>query len=217
MRPRKKLNQQEIAQLTNDLHNHSVNVYTREIYIHGYYGVGIDSEESEIDFKVAATFLKNLHLLDQLGRAAITIHMNILGGSWCDGIAMINAIRASHSNITIINYSAASSMSGVLLQAADKRVMMPYSHFMMHHGGVGLEYTASKAASEAIKFNDYECNVMLDIFAERAVNGPYFLEREWDVKQIKKFFINKLQAKTDWYLTAEKSILFGLADSILKN
>lgn len=214
MAAKKKLTQNDVVQLAADMHLHCVNIHSREIYLNAHYGSGCDSEDNEIDFRVAATFIKNLHLLDRIGRATITVHMSIGGGSWPDGMAMFDAIRACRSPVTIVNYSTAHSMSGILLQAADKRVMMPHSSFMLHYGYVGMDLTQAQAASQMIRYNDYECKLMLDIFSERAVHGKYFKEREMSVAKVRKYLNFKLQQKTDWYLNALDTVTFGFADVV---
>ena len=58
------------------------------------------------------------------------------GGSWPDGVAVYDSIIASTSPVTIIAYGYASSMTSVILQAADKRVLMPHTEFMVHFGHI---------------------------------------------------------------------------------
>jgi ATP-dependent protease ClpP protease subunit len=106
-------------------------------------------------------------------------------------------------------------MSGVILQAADRRIMMPSAHFMMHHGSIGVEGT-SQIVSSTVKFNDTACKQMTDIFARRAINGEFAQEKGFDVKKLARFFDNKLKDTTDWYLTAEEAVYYGLADEVYK-
>ena len=48
-------------------------------------------------------------------------------------MAIYDAIQACKSYVTI-GYGQAESMSGIILQAADNRLMSPHSHFMAHFG-----------------------------------------------------------------------------------
>lgn len=127
---------------------------------------------------------------------------------------MMNAVRFSKSPVTMLTYAQASSMSGVVLQCADKRVLMPDCEFMLHHGSIYIENDSVRARS-AIENNDRACKRMLQIFANRAKIGPYFLEKECTDAKIQKFFDDKLSQKGDWYPTAEEAVYYGLADGIL--
>jgi len=131
-----------------------------------------------------------------------------------DGMGMFWTMRLSKSPITVLAYAQASSMSGVLLQAADKRVMMPDCDFMIHHGSISIE-SNSMAAKSAIDFNDRLCKRMLQLFAERAILGKYFQERGYGISRIKSFIDRKIKDKSDWYMSAEEALYFGFCDGIL--
>jgi ATP-dependent Clp protease, protease subunit len=210
---KKKLTHSELTQLLHDVHNYGVNIHSREIFLSGYEG---DSQEADpgVDYRSAATFLRNFSMLENLGRSKIVIHMQIDGGCWSNGLAVFDAIRAAKSQTTILAYAQASSMSGVVFQAADHRIMMPNTHFMLHYGSIGFEST-SQAASEAVRFNDKECVKMLRIFAERAVAGPWFRSKRWGIKRVSEYLDREMRDKGDWYLSAEEAIEMGLADCIL--
>jgi ATP-dependent protease ClpP protease subunit len=208
---KKRLTLTEQVQLTEDLHMHSVNIHTREIYLNGF--ISDNEDTAGIDFRAASSFIKNLHILDRQSKATITVHMCIEGGDWGYGMAMFDAIRACISPVNIIVYGLAESMSGVLLQAADKRIMMPNSYFMLHHGSISIDQT-SQAALETVKLNEYNCKIMLDIFAQKAINGKYFKEREYNITKVKRYLDDTIKKKGDWYLTAEQAVEYGLADKI---
>lgn len=211
-RKKKDLSNSELEQLVQDVHMHGINVHSREIYLNGHSG---DNEsDPEIDFRVATNFIKNIHLLERLGRSTITVHMNIGGGSWEYGMAMFDAIQAASSPVNIIAYSLASSMSGVLLQAAKKRIMMPHTHFMLHYGSISFDGVPSTTASEMVRFNDREGEVMLDIFAQRAVNGQFFADKKWNYKKVKDYIDARMRKTGDWIMSSSEAIDFGFADEI---
>jgi ATP-dependent protease ClpP protease subunit len=57
---------------------------------------------------------------------------------------------------------------------------------------------------------------MLQIFAERGINGAYFKKRKSStVESAYRFFDKKLKEKIDWFLDAEEAVFYGLADGIL--
>lgn len=197
-------------QLISEIHNHHINHLSREIYLHGY----LDSEdEPGVEYRMATSFVKNLHILDIQGSKNILVHMHTIGGNWSDGMAMFNAIQTSKSPITILAYAQASSMSGVVLQAADKRVMMPDCELMIHHGSMAIDDT-TMAVKSAVDQNEKYCKRMLQIFAERAILGKYFKERKYSVKRAMTFIDQKIRHLGDWYLMPDEAIYYGFADGV---
>lgn len=210
---KKKLTNSDITQLLHDIHNYGINIHSREIFISGCGGDSLE-EDPGVDYRSAATFLRNLNVLENVGRSKIVIHMQICGGCWENGLAVYDAIQAAKSQITILAYAQASSMSGVILQAAANRILMPNTHFMLHYGSIGFDGT-SQAASEVARFNDKECQKMLRIFAERSVNGPWFRSKRWGIKRVSEYLDREMRDKGDWYLPAEDAVEMGFADCIL--
>ncbi|RDJ35309.1 MAG: hypothetical protein DWQ19_10875 [Crenarchaeota archaeon] len=204
----------ELDQLINDIHCHHINYHTRDIYLHSSGYEDGDSERG-VEFKMATTFVKNLHiLLNQNATLPILVHMHSIGGVWNDGMAMFNAIRYSTAPITILAYAQASSMTGILLQAADRRIVTPDCEFMLHHGSVSLEDN-SIAVRSAVETNERYCRRMLEIFARRAKNAQFFKERKYSESKIKSYIDRKIKDKSDWYLDAEEALYYGFVDEIL--
>ena len=198
-------------QLISEIHNHHINHLSREIYLHGYADA---EEEPGVEYRMATSFVKNLHILDIQGSKNILVHMHTIGGNWSDGMAIFNAIQTSKSPITILAYAQASSMSGIVFQAADKRVLMPDCEIMIHHGSISLAETTT-AAKSAIEQNEKYCRRMLQLFAERALVGKYFKERKYySVKRIMTFMDQKIKQTGDWYLMPDGAIYYGFADGI---
>lgn len=140
--------------------------------------------------------------------------MHTEGGVWGDGIAIFNAMRFARSPITILGYAQASSMGGVILQAADKRVLMPDCEVMIHHGSIAVDEN-TVAAKSHIDQNERFCKRMLEVFSQRAVNGAYFRERKYTVRRIMNFLDAKIRQVGDWFLSAEEAVYYGFADGIL--
>jgi len=207
-----KLSEEQLRRAICDVHSYNVNLHTREIYLHGYHSDGV--EDNGIEFKTASMFIKNLHLLESQGKTRIIIHMQVGGGDWIEGISMFDAVQAAQSPITIIAYGQASSMSGVFMQAATRRLMMPNAHFMLHYGSFSIDAT-SVAASQAVKLNDEDNRKMVNLFAGRCMYGEYYLERGWDEIKVSKDLARRLKDKHDWYLNAEEAVYYGFADGIL--
>ena len=75
--------------------------------------------------------------------------MQSIGGSWGAGTSIYDAIASCKSYVTIVVYGQAESMSGVILQAADNRLMSPSSHSKCVNGKFFQErgYNLSKTKS----------------------------------------------------------------------
>ena len=205
-------------QVLYDIHNHAINLNLRDIYLHSYY-VKDDDDEPGVEYRQATTFIKNLHVLDQGAEPKpVLVHLHSAGGCWYNGMAIFNSVQFARSYITMLAYSQASSMSGIILQSAPLRIMMPDCHFMMHHGtsDVGGLFSHPFAVKTAAEFEIKACKRMLTIFAERGIKGPYFAKRKsTTVESVYRFFDKKLKDKIDWYLDAEETVFYGLADAVL--
>tara|TARA_Y100000034_G_scaffold117749_1_gene157585 strand:+ start:31609 stop:32289 length:681 start_codon:yes stop_codon:yes gene_type:complete len=213
MQPKKldKRKKEELSYVLSDLHSYNVNLGSREIYLHGAKG---ETEEPGVDYRMATTFIKNVHLLNNEAKSNILVHMHSIGGCWDNGMAIFNVIETSSSPITIVSYSQASSMTGIILQSAKKRIMMPDCHFLMHHGSLGLEGT-HQAVVAAVDRDKRAVKRMLEIFALRMINGPYFKDRDKSLSYVTNWLDKKIKEKEDWYMDAQEAVDLGLADGIL--
>lgn len=205
----------ELEQLISDIHNHHLNYHAREIYLHSCWNDDEGGGEQGVDYRMATTFIKNLHvLINQNADLPIVVHMHSIGGEWNDGMAMFNAIRFAPTPVSILAYAQASSMTGILLQAADYRILTPDCEFMIHHGSLAVSNT-SMAVKSAIDMNERYCKRMLEIFARRAKNGKFFKERGYNESKIKSYIDRKIKDKGDWFMSADEAIYYGMADGIL--
>jgi len=202
-------------QVLYDVHMHSVNLNLRDIYLHSYYSKE-DDDEPGVDYRQATTFIKNLQFLDQPPNKPILVHMHSVGGCWDNGMAMFNSIQFCESIVTLLAYSQASSMSGIILQSAyPYRIMMPDCHFMIHHGSISL-YNNSMAVKSAVDQNEKAMHRMLEIFATNAQHGEFFKDRKSSsLKSVMAFIDKKIKDKSDWYMDAEEAVYYGFADHIL--
>lgn len=197
----------ELEQLISDVHCHGINYHNREIYLHG-------NDEDGVEYKMATNFIKNLRILNQQGEGNILVHMHVAGGSWSDGMAIYNAITFAVAPVSILGYSQASSMSGVLLQAADYRVLMPDCEFLIHHGSLGVDGNSMEVKS-AVDSNERDKKRMLTVFARRAKTGKFFSERNYSESKIRVYIDRKIKDKSDWYMSAEEAVYYGFADRVL--
>jgi ATP-dependent Clp endopeptidase proteolytic subunit ClpP len=161
-----------------------------------------DDGDSGVDAIMAERVIKALHLLDQKDEP-ITIIMNNPGGDWFHGMAIYDAIKACQSHITIKVYGMAMSMGGVILQAADKRIMMPNAKFMMHYGYMGWDghsKTFDRWAAENKRINKEMEQIFLDKMQE--VNANFTLKQLEDLLD------------HDTIYTAQETVNMGLADEV---
>lgn len=205
----------DLQQLITDIHTNNVNYINREIYLHGHHVTSEnDGGEPGVEYRMATTFIKNMHILLNEDKTNVLVHLHTIGGNWSDGMAIYNVIQLADSPVVMLGYAECSSMSGVVFQAADKRVLMPDTVFMIHHGSIGFDAT-SMAAKSMVDSNEKACKRMLKLFALRAVNGQFFKERNYTVKQTETYIDRKIKDKGDWYLDAEEAIYYGFADGVL--
>lgn len=191
------------------IHNYNVCADTRSIYLHGH--IGSDESDPGIDYRMSSMFIKNLNFLWHISEDPIFIHMNSIGGNWSSGMAMYDAIKSCDCDITIIAYGQAESMSSLLLQAADNRVMTKNSFFMCHYGSLSISANLLDVQS-AVRQERRFTQTMIDIYASKAVNGKVFKDKS--LNHVKNFIKRKMK-DGDWYLSAEEAVDHGFADVVL--
>jgi ATP-dependent protease ClpP protease subunit len=196
------------------LHEFDLDLNSNHIYLmgvdRGYDVAGID--EPGIEYMISKRFIKNINLCMRTNPGQpVIIHMKTCGGFWEEGMAIYDAIKSCPSKVTILNYTHARSMSSLIFQAADKRVMMPHSYFMFHDGTYAIEGTVKQVYS-SIDFDKKNSKIMLDIYAEKMNE-----KGEWagkGITKIKKWLRDQMDRKEDVFLTADQTVELGLADGI---
>lgn len=196
----------------NDIHNYNIDIENREVYLHAPLD---NTEESNLDYRSAVIFEKNLRYLNLISLDPIFIHMHLPGGEWQDCLGMYDAIKNSKAKTIILAYARAESSSSVLLQSADLRILMPNTNVLIHYGSFSLDGEHSKAAASSIKWNEQECDKMVDIFTDRCMQSSMAKEKNWKRMMAKKHIVSQLANKCDWILTAEEAVNYGFADGIL--
>lgn len=173
---------------------------------------GLEGEEPGVEYAMANTFIRNMNILMRNApNVPILIHMKTCGGDYGEGMAIYDMIKACPSPVTILSYTHARSMSSIILQAANKRVMMPHSYFMYHDGEFGVSGTVKQVYSN-VEFNKHSDDAMMKIYCDSMKKkGMYKSEsREKIIKMLRK----EMDKKEDVFLTAKETIEHGLADEI---
>ena len=137
--------------------------------------------------------------------------MKTCGGEWKEGMAIYDAIKGCKQHVTIINHTHARSMSSIILQAADERIMTPHSTFMFHAGTVGFHGTYKQFITEAIeakKTMAQMMNIYIDIMQD---NGKL---KGKGRKPILRWLNNKMNTSEEVYLSAEEAVEYGFADKV---
>lgn len=198
---------------THDLHEFNISVASREIFLTGEdYTKVFDDEEPGVEYLMAARFIKNLRLLELQGTGNILVHMKTCGGEWHEGMAIYQAIRMCKSYVTVLVYTHARSMSSLILQAADHRIMLPYSSFMYHDGTWGSSGTVKQGHTEyeQLKLCDAQ---MMDLYTEKAEGAPHWNGKTR--KQIQKIMRGRMDRKEEVYLSPHETVAQGFADEVL--
>ena len=197
------------------LHEYDLDLESNHIYLMGVdrgYDITNGIDEPGIEYVISKRFIKNINLCMRTNPGKpILIHMKTCGGLWEEGMAIYDAIKACPSPITILNYTHARSMSSIIFQAADKRVMMPHSHFMFHDGTYSIEGTIKQVRS-SIDFDKKNEEVMLDIYAEK-MNEKGEMSGK-GIMKIKKWLREQMDKKEDVFILADKTVDMGLADEV---
>ena len=195
-----------------EIHDHAICKKTRTIYL------GQEDETNHpISHMSSLKFIKNLDILNAINKNAITLKMvSIEGGDVGHGLAMFAALKCSESEVGIYCYGSTGSFGTILLQGAAEgaRYINQYSEFMIHYGSVELNSDLISAESTA-EANKIWRIKMLNIYAERCINGEFFKSRKYSLNKVKNYLNTKLRNAGDWYLkSAEEVVYYGFADQV---
>lgn len=204
------------------LHEYGLDYDGMSIYLVGEdaYREGAESEwmqEPGVEYSMASKFIKNIQILMRAGKDSkgklkpILIHMKTCGGDWSEGMAIYDAIKFCPNPTIILNYTHARSMSSLILQAADKRIMMPSSYFMFHEGDTTISGTEKQVRSFQEFFGSLT-PTMLNIYIEKMKERGKYVKMA--KSKIRNMLINQMDKKEDVYLTAKETVLYGLADEV---
>ena len=199
-----------------DIHSYDLDYDANYIYLVGREDLILDNEGGEpgVEYSMANRFLKNINILMRKGPDPILIHMKTCGGFWEEGMAIYDMIMACPNKITILSYTHARSMSSIIFQAADKRVMMPNSTFMFHEGEVWMGGTSKQflTESEEVRKNNKR---MIEIYVKSMSKKGIFAGS--NEKKIERWIKNQMDKKEDVHLNPEEAIRYGFADEIFSD
>lgn len=201
--------------IIHDFFNYNVHVNSREMFLNNFHS---ESDQNPgVEYRMSNAFIKGLRSLDLKSSEPITIHMQSIGGCWADGMAIFDAISMSRCYVTMVAYGQAESMSSIILQAADNRLITKNTYFMSHYGSTEIADGHYLNVQNWVKYEKHLCDIMLDIYTSRCVNGEFFKEKYGKnppISKVKNFLNTKLKSG-DWYLSAEEAVYYGFADEVI--
>lgn len=194
------------------LHEYDIDVATRQIYLMGV-DRGYENGDTEpgVDYVMANRFVRNLNFCMRLSKDPILIIMKSCGGDEGEGMAIYDSIKACPNPITILSYNHARSMTSVILQAANKRVLMPNSYGLLHRGTLSTDGTATGVYS-FIEWSKHIDKNIEDIYARRMIQQGEFKGKSQ--KAAKQWLNDRFDKKEDVYLTPSQMVKIGLADEV---
>ena len=135
--------------------------------------------------------------------APLRIVLNSPGGRVLDGLAFVDFLmglrRAGH-RLRIEVLGRAASMGGVVLQAADERVMGANAFLLVHEVSGGAEGRSSELGDRIEFYEQMERRIVALLCSRSTLTE----------RQIRSRWIRK-----DWWLGAEEAVALGLADTVL--
>lgn len=198
-----------------DIHNYGACLSSRDVYLHNSYNC--DGENPGVEYRMASSFIKNITTLDKKSQEDITVHMHSTGGEWSDGMAIYDAVRLCRSRVCMVVYGQAESMSSIILQSADERIMTANSYFMLHYGSSAI-HGDYNSVHNWLKFEEYICESMFNTYAKRAYKGAFFKEkyggRKENIPKVENWLKRKLKGG-DWYMSPTDAVYYGFADRII--
>jgi ATP-dependent protease ClpP protease subunit len=201
--------------LTGHIHNHDVDLKSNHIYLFGaetYATFAESTAEPGVEYVLTNRFIRNLNLCMRVNPGSpILIHMKTCGGDEVEGLAVYDVIRACPSPVTILNYTHARSMSSIIFQAANKRVMMEHSYFMFHMGTMEVGGTV-KSTESYVEFGKRYKAYMLNIYTTSLKKKGKFKDKT--EQQIKRWLREQMDRKEEVFLTASQAVEYGFADEV---
>lgn len=156
-----------------------------------------------IDDNVANNVIAQLLFLESQDKERdIKLYINSPGGSVTSGMAIYDTMQYISSPVSTICIGLAASMAAVLLAGGekDKRLILPNAEVMIHQVMGGAEGQASDIkirAERIIKIRD-------------RLNGILATHTGQPLDKIKK------DTDRDYFMSADESLAYGIADKIIK-
>ncbi len=134
--------------------------------------------------------------------APIEIMLNSAGGSVLDGLALVDFLKALSKrghHVRIIGYGLVASMAGVILQAADERVITPHCWLGIHEVSSVVQGSVT-VQDDQISFTKGLQGHVVELLTEKSNMTKRQLEARWK--------------RRDLYMNAAEALKHGFVDRI---
>lgn len=190
-------------------HDYGIVIAQRELFVGG---------ELVAEGDEGLAFVKNLRILQAASDQPITVHLYSIGGDWCCGIVIRDAIATSTSPILLICHGIVASMGTVITtgchrQGDSLRVNMPSCDWLIHEGYSEFDGLTFRAAQSTAEWEERIREEMLASYVDAVADGEYF--SDMGPTKIKNYLNKRMQEKHDWWLTSEDALYYGFVDGIL--
>lgn len=132
----------------------------------------------------------------------VEIQLNSEGGSIFAGLALVDFIRGLRKqghHVTIVVYGIAASMGGVILQAADVRVMGQNAFMLIHEGSMVTMGDFGSIEDDMKLYNKLHQRI-LNLLSERSNLTTTQIKKSWK--------------RTNWWLDADECLADGFVDEL---
>lgn len=208
---------QQLFNQVHYMHSNGIDMLRGELYLFGReehasgHGDAAPGEPG-IEYTLANQFIRNYNFLRNGGDdTPILTHMKSCGGYWNEGMAIYDTIKMSPNPAIILVYTHAQSMTSIILLAADKRVMMPHSTYMIHRGTWGGHLTGTQLDTEYLQWKRTE-EQMFRIYIDNLKRKGRFKRKS--EKTIRDWLMKEMKDKEEVYFTAEEAVEIGFADEV---
>ena len=156
--------------------------------------------DCEINPQTATEIILQLRYLNNIERADITMFINSPGGAVSDGLAIVDAMRRSRSDISTVCTGIAASMASIICTCGTKgkRFITPMAEIMIHQPLAGISGQASDIERAAGHISNTKHRLM-KLLSEATGQSIGQVTADCD---------------RDCYMTAEKAIEYGLVDAV---
>ena len=203
----------DIANTFTTVHDNGILPKSRQMFIHSLPETSEYDSQSGVDYLMAAQVIKNLMVLkEQSEKEPVLIHLQTPGGHYSEGMAIYDTIRFMPFHVTMLVYTHARSMSSIILQAADWRVMMPNSYFMMHWGDMAFVGETRSTISHVDFMKKYQHPRMMEIYVAKARQGSRF--RGWSSSRVYSYLARAMEKEGDCFLSSSEAVKWGFADEV---
>jgi len=139
---------------------------------------------------------------------SITIYLNSPGGDIVAGFALIDFIvdlRRQGHHVRTVALGMAASMSAVILQAGDERIMGSNAILLIHEGSLGAIGSFGEVEDRVRLMEKLHARIF-HLFAHRAqpINAKTTVA-----------YLKKQAKRTDWWLDSNEALELGIVDAVL--